>query len=138
MSTLLRLILAVVVVVAVGVLLLGYWGGSREADGDRPIGTTGIDTERAREIGAEAGERAATAAARARAELDEAGVTTRIKAKMALDELVQARDVEVSTEGTVVTLRGTVASNAERERAERLAQETSGVTAVNNQLLVRP
>ncbi len=104
---------------------------------DRPAATSGVETDRAREIGAEAGARIGEAGARASAELNDAALTTRIKAKMALDDLVKARDISVSTEGSTVTLRGTVQSRAERERAVQLARETSGINQVVDRLTVR-
>jgi hypothetical protein len=144
MRFLIRLLLVLVLVAAAGTLWSGYWSSDRfgtsrpGADRDRPAGTSGtVDTSRARERGAEIGERAAVAAARARAELDEAAITARIKAKMALDEIVKARAIDVTTTGQTVTLNGTVESPIERERAERLARETEGVTTVDNRLAVR-
>ena len=64
-------------------------------------------------------------------------VTSKIKAKMALDDLVKASNIDVDTEGSVVTLTGSVASKDEQRRAVRIATETSGVTKVVNHLKVR-
>jgi hyperosmotically inducible protein len=55
---------------------------------------------------------------------------------MALDDLVRARGIDIDTVDGVVTLRGTVSSEQERQRAVRLATETAGVTSVNDQLRV--
>jgi hyperosmotically inducible periplasmic protein len=149
MRTLVRFVLVLVLVVGVAALLLGYWAGSSAGRGtttqpsavdDRPpeTGTTGTsDRNRAREIGAEAGARIGEAGARAGEELNEAAITARIKAKMALDETVKARDINVTTNGSTVTLRGAVQSTAERERAGQLARETQGITTVVNELTVR-
>lgn len=57
-------------------------------------------------------------------------MTLKIKSKMALDDLVKARTINVDTTGSVVALSGTVESNQERERAVRLARETAGVPNV--------
>ena len=136
---LLKFALLVVIVVALGAFFLGY----RWADGDgvsleRPVGTTGpaIDTTRAREAGAELGERVAVGASAAERAAAAATLTSKIKAKMALDDAVSATNIDVDTEGTVVTLSGRVGSQAERERALRLARETEGVTSVVDQLTV--
>ncbi len=144
MRSLMRLMLVLILVVAGGALWFGYWSIDRTGitrpgtESDRPAGTSGtVDTTRARERGAEIGERVAVAAGRARAELDEVAITGRITAKMALDDLVKARSINVTTTGNTVTLTGTVESAAERERAERLARETEGVTTVDNRLTVR-
>jgi osmotically-inducible protein OsmY len=66
-----------------------------------------------------------------------AALTSKIKAKMALDEVVKASDIDVDTEGSVVTLTGDVGSADERRRAVRIATETAGVTKVVNHLNVR-
>src|SRR5437870_11405103 len=85
-----------------------------------------IDTEKARERGAELGEKAAEATAKIQDTVGEAAITTKIKAKMALDDSVKARSIDVSTNGSEVTLGGTVRSAAERQRAVTLARETAG------------
>jgi hyperosmotically inducible protein len=66
--------------------------------------------------------------------LDEASLTAKIKAKMALDDSVKARAIDVTTSGTTVTLGGHVSSAAEHERAVALARETAGVSAVVDHL----
>ena len=141
MRTIVRLVFAMILIVGVGALILGYWAGSSGRAGvpDRPTGTSGqFETDRAREIGAEAGARIGEAGARAKAGLDEAGITARIKAKMALDDFVKARAIDVTTSGSTVTLTGSVGSAEERVRAERLARETDGVTQVVNRLTIGP
>ena len=139
MRALLRAFLVVVAVVAVAFLLLGYWGGSRAGRHEPAVGTSGqIDVQRARERGAELGEKAAVAGRKMEDAVSEAALTTKIKAKMALDDSVKARAIDVTTNGSTVTLSGTVGSNAERERAVTLARETAGVTRVIDTLQVRP
>jgi osmotically-inducible protein OsmY len=139
MRALLRAFLVVLAVVAVAFLLLGYWGGSRAGRHEPAVGTSGqIDVQRARERGAELGEKAAVAGRKMEDAVGEAALTTKIKAKMALDDSVKARAIDVTTNGSTVTLSGTVGSNAERERAVTLARETAGVTRVIDTLQVRP
>jgi hyperosmotically inducible protein len=84
----------------------------------------------ARETSAEVKERAS-------AGVHAAALTSKIKAKMALDDVVQASDIDVDTDGSVVTLTGDVRSADERRRAVRIATETAGVTRVVNHLNVR-
>ena len=71
---------------------------------------------------------------RAESALNDGALTAKIKSKMALDDLVQARSIDVTTDAGVVTLRGTVRSTAEHDRAVQLAKETSGVTRVVDHL----
>jgi osmotically-inducible protein OsmY len=77
------------------------------------------------------------AAAKLEQAVDAGSVTAKIKSKMALDDMVKARTINVDTTGSVVTLTGTVGSNQERERAVRLARETVGVTNVVDKLQVK-
>jgi hypothetical protein len=147
-GALLRTVVILVVLVAAGAFLLGYWGrwGVRPHDEPRDAaGTSGtpapappqIDRERAREVGAKVGERTAVAAEQARRVLTDGSVTAKIKAKMALDDSVKALNIDVDTTGTTVTLNGVVDSEAQRQRALQLARETAGVTQVVDRLRVR-
>ena len=140
---LLRLVLLVIVVVGIATFFFGYrWGtdGPGSADiADRPAPTTGegpIDTTRAREAGAEVGEKFAEGANEAQRAAANATLTAKIKAKMALDDSVKAADIDVDTAGSVVTLSGRVAGESERAKAVQLARDTDGVTSVVDRLVV--
>ena len=136
---LIRLILVFVILVAVGTFMLGWWGPGRPQRSNVPTatGTAGhIDLDRARAAGAHVAARTAEAANEASAVLSDAALTAKIKSKMALDDTVKASSINVSTEGHVVTLRGTVGSAAEHERAVQLARETAGVSQVVDHLSV--
>ena len=64
------------------------------------VGTSGgIDIQKAREQGAELGEKAAAATAKVEQTVEEAAITTKIKAKMALDDSVKARAIDVTKFG---------------------------------------
>jgi hypothetical protein len=138
-GSLLRALVLIVVLVGGAAFLLGWWGGGglRPGDTSRPVGTTGIDTQKARDVGAKVGERTAVAADSARRALNDGSVTAKIKAKMALDDTVKALDVRVNTDGTRVTVSGTVDTSAQRDRVLQLARETDGVATVVDQLQVR-
>ena len=141
-----RLALVVVLVVAGAFLYLGYWAGHRTAEpsaatttpaSSPATGTSGtIDTAKARERGAEIGEKTAVAASKVKDSMVEASISAKIKTKMALDDMVKARTIDVSTNGTVVTLSGHVGSSGEHDRAVALARETAGVTSVVDRLTV--
>jgi hypothetical protein len=137
---LVRLVIILVVVVAAAAFLLGWWGNRRVGDVDRPttaVGTSGVNPDRAREVGAEVGERTAAAANEARRAIGDGQITAKIKAKMALDDTVKALDVNVDTNGTTVTVTGQVGSAAQRERVLQLARETQGVKEVVDHLRIR-
>ena len=71
--------------------------------------------------------------------LDDAALLAKVKAKLASDVgLATLSKVNVDTHGSVVTLRGTVASDAQRQEAQRTAAHVSGVTSVVNELKVGP
>ena len=143
LGALVRAVLLIVVLVAVGGFLLGWWGSRSAMDGDdRPVATTGseepkVDTQKAREVGAEVGEKTAAAAEQARRALVDGSLTAKIKAKMALDDSVKALDIDVDTQGSTVTLSGVVATESQHQRALQLARETDGVTQVVDRLRVR-
>ncbi|HEX9369290.1 MAG TPA: BON domain-containing protein [Vicinamibacterales bacterium] len=135
---LLKLLIVLVILVAVGTFFLGWWGGERLIGTNRPaatIGTTGrIDTEKAREIGAEVAARTVEAANKAGEVLSDSALTAKIKSKMALDDSVKARSIDVTTANHIVTLKGVVRSVAEHDRAVQLAKETAGVERVVDRL----
>jgi osmotically-inducible protein OsmY len=132
------MVILLVVLVAGGAFLLGYWGGGvRNANAPGTVGTTGVNTEKAREVGAQVAEKTAVAANQARRALNEGAITAKIKAKMALDDSVKALDIDVDTVGTTVTVSGVVKSETQRQRALALARETEGVKQVIDQLQVQ-
>jgi hyperosmotically inducible protein len=65
-------------------------------------------------------------------------ITAELKAKITDDELLDNTDVSVETENGAVTLTGTVHSEAQKQRAEELAKNTTGVATVNDQLVIEP
>jgi hypothetical protein len=142
--TLLRVVLLVIIVAAAAAFFFGYRiANIGEPEPAETVGTAGstpgstVDVSDARETGADIGAKVAEGANEAQRFASEAAVTAKIKSKMALDDNIQAARIDVDTNGTVVTLRGTVNSADERERALRLARETEGVTSVVDQLTVQ-
>ena len=140
MRTIIRALFVLVLVAVVCVVMLNYWpaGWSLERARTSPgAGTTGtINTEKARERAAELGEKAAVATQKIQETVSEAGLTTKIKAKMALDDTLKSRTIDVSTEGSTVTVAGTVPSVAAHDRAIALARETAGISVVIDQLKI--
>jgi|SRR5947209_15377846 len=117
-----------------------YWRYPRANPSSGSVGTTGTGTasvEKARQAGAEVGEKVGVAAAKVGQAVDDATLTSKIKAKMVLDDSIKARAIDVTTNGSVVTLTGTVGSQAEHDRAVALARETAGVTKVVDRLVIQ-
>src|SRR5262249_51859122 len=122
---LLKVVLIVIVIVGAVAFFLGRRSSNTGILPDSPVHASGpVDTDKARDAGAKIGETTANAVNKAEDALKNAGVTAKIKSKMALDDLVKARNIEVDTNGSVVTLTGSVGSEGERRRAVELAKET--------------
>jgi hyperosmotically inducible protein len=69
---------------------------------------------------------------------EDARITTQVKARLAADPLVSASAIDVDTSRGVVSLKGSVASEQERQRAIQLTQGVAGVQEINvRNLLVR-
>jgi osmotically-inducible protein OsmY len=131
----LSLIIVLIAFVAYSYLSGTEWLRVPRAERTSAAGTSG-SVETARERGAEVGEKVAIAAAKVKESAGEAALTSKIKAKMVLDDHVAARAIDVTTEGSVVTVSGTVRSVDEHDRAIRLARDTDGVTQVVDHLRV--
>ena len=70
--------------------------------------------------------------------VDDAGITTAVKAKMAEDKTVSATSISVETLNGVVQLSGFAKSGAEKAQAGNLARNTKNVREVRNNIVVRP
>src|SRR3954465_1957786 len=70
--------------------------------------------------------------------VDDASITTAVKAKFVEDKTVDAGAIKVETLNGTVALSGFAKSPAEKAAAERIARNTKGVREVRNNLTVRP
>lgn len=70
--------------------------------------------------------------------VDDAGITTAVKAKLIEDKSVAASSISVETLNGTVMLSGFAKSGTERSTAESLARTVKGVKDVKNQIVVRP
>ena len=66
--------------------------------------------------------------------VDNAALTTKVKAALLADELVKGTQINVDSNNGVVTLSGAVDSPAHMQKAEQIAKGVSGVTRVQNNL----
>jgi hyperosmotically inducible periplasmic protein len=71
-------------------------------------------------------------------QVDDATLTTKVKTKLAGDAETSAIKIGVTTVKGVVTLSGVVPTEREKSKAERIAQETEGVTQVVNNITIDP
>ncbi|MCI0336502.1 MAG: BON domain-containing protein [Acidobacteria bacterium] len=98
----------------------------------REISRADYTEEKAREARAKAKERGETVGA----SLDDAWIHTKIVAKLIGNPDTPQRKINVDVNNNIVTLRGTVATAAEKAEAEQVAKSTEGVKRVVNQLRV--
>jgi len=135
-----RRMLLLTIIAVVGVFAYNYWSGNGWTLRP-PTNSTGVNVETARkrstDLATTAAKEGREAVTRIEGAVGEGTLTAKIKSKMALDDHVKARTISVDTVGSVVTLTGIVDSNAERDRAVRLAAETDGVTKVVDKLEVK-
>jgi osmotically-inducible protein OsmY len=67
----------------------------------------------------------------------DAGLETKVKAKLAADSTVKAHRIEVEARDHVVTLTGSVNAQVEKDQALTLARDTKGVQRVVDMISVR-
>lgn len=82
----------------------------------------------------EAKTEASQATAKTSAALDDAAITTKVKAALLADDQVKGTQINVDTSGGTVKLTGTVDSPAQVQRALEVAKGVSGVQKVENNL----
>ena len=70
--------------------------------------------------------------------VDDAGITTRVKAKFVENKDVAAAAIKVETLNSTVQLSGFAKNATEKSMAESIARNTSGVKDVRNDIVIRP
>jgi osmotically-inducible protein OsmY len=65
------------------------------------------------------------------------GITTAVKAKLAVDETVRGNTIEITTQNGVVTLTGNIDSPEAKARALSIAKSTKGVVEVKDMIAVK-
>ena len=78
------------------------------------------------------------AGATATREVTDSWLTFQTKLALFADERVRSGDVHVTTQGSVITLHGKVASATEQQAAEEIARAIEGARDVSNRLMVVP
>jgi osmotically-inducible protein OsmY len=109
---------------AIFAIALGMFGvGCQPADETRDTTSPGIDTP------GDDPDRSVTG---------DAATTGMIRSALLADTEVGALDINVDTLGDVVYLKGSVESEAQKDRAEEIAGEHAGDRTVRNELTVDP
>ena len=70
--------------------------------------------------------------------VDDAAITTSIKAKFIDDKIVSASSISVETLNGTVQLSGFAKNTAEKSKAEQIARNTKNVKSVHNDIVLRP
>jgi hypothetical protein len=146
MGHLIRTLLVLAIALLVAAYFLGYLPETESVFRAAPTSKApssedveaprGASRPRPAPSGDELKDRAARAAQRVDETLADAALTTKITAKIGLDDTVKPADVHVHTKDGVVTLSGTVSSAAKQERVMQLARETAGVKSVVNEIKI--
>ncbi len=69
-------------------------------------------------------------------QVNDAALTTKVKAKLAADPEINPFKIDVDTDNGMVTLRGRVDEEGDRTEAVKLARQTSGVRGVHDEIQV--
>jgi len=70
--------------------------------------------------------------------VNDATITTKVKAEFAKEKGVSATHIKVDTDHGVVKLSGDAKSQEEADKAAAIAQGTKGVVSVDNEIQVNP
>ena len=70
--------------------------------------------------------------------VDDASITASVRTEIVKDPDLSNLQISVDTKGGVVTLEGKTTSEAARTKAVQIARAVTGVTDVNNRLIVEP
>jgi osmotically-inducible protein OsmY len=70
--------------------------------------------------------------------VDDAAITTAVKAKFVDDKIVSAGSISVETLNGIVQLSGFAKTADEKNQAEQIARASKNVRSVRNDIVVRP
>lgn len=66
-----------------------------------------------------------------------AALAAKVKSALATRKGLNGADINIDARGSTVTLKGDVNTREQADLAEQVARQTDGVSAVNNQLMLR-
>jgi osmotically-inducible protein OsmY len=135
---LIRRLLVLTIVGITGLAGYAYWSGNplplRKKAAELGAGAA---KREASKLASRAADTASDTAGKLGDTMSDVALTAKIKSKMALDDHVKARTIDVHTSGGVATVSGVVASKDERKHALQLARDTNGITRVVDKLEIR-
>ncbi len=119
-------------------LTVGLGGCEKPGAGERAGRAVDQTVDEAGKKIAGTADKAEAEAAKARVAVDDAAVTTRIKAAFLAESGLNTLQISVDTVQGVVTLNGAVATQAQSDLAGAMATGVAGVRKVTNHLAVGP
>jgi hyperosmotically inducible periplasmic protein len=118
-------------------LALGACGERETAMEQRADTATSEARQEAREETSQAGSTIMGAGQQTATAIDDAQIVTKVKSKLAADDEIKALSIDVDSKDGMVTLTGTVPSDAAKDRAADIVKNTEDVKGVDNQLNVQ-
>ena len=96
------------------------------------------DEDKTKEGAAKVGDKTLGGVNKASDGIGDAAIVSRVKSRFVGEDLLKGSDIKVESDQHVVTLRGTVASDAGRARAIEIANGIDSVQHVINELTIGP
>ncbi len=112
--------------------------GPAETAGKKLDQTANDAVKKIGEAADKVGEKMGEQSAKAGVAIDDAEITTKVKAAILAEHGLRTLQISVDTVKGVVTLTGSVESQASSDMAKALAGAVSGVGRVDNRLVVKP
>jgi osmotically-inducible protein OsmY len=125
-------------------LLLVVWlaacdqPGPAETAGKKLDQTANDTVKKIDEAADKIGEKMGEQSTKAGVAINDAGITTKVKAAIFAEHGLRTLQISVDTVNGVVTLSGSVDTQSSSDMAKALAGAVSGVTKVDNKLVVKP
>jgi len=111
--------------------------GPAESAGKKIDSTADAAGKKITETVEKVGDKINTQAEKTGVAIDDAEITTKVKAAIFAESGLKTLQISVDTIKGVVTLSGSVDSQANSDRAKALASAVAGVTSVDNRLMTR-
>ena len=105
--------------------------------GDKAKELAGETADKTKEIAGAVGSKTKDVVLTTGEAITDGWITTKVSAKFVDEKLLKGSSINVDTKDHVVTLKGTVGSDAAKARAVEIARNTEGVVRVVNQLVVK-
>lgn len=131
------LLIGAVFAAALALAACGNKGNGNNANGNTTANDAQTTSQQAQNTGQQMQNQAGNAAHNAKVGASDTAITAAVKSKLLANSSTSGMDIHVETNHGVVTLSGTVRSDAEKNLAERIARNTDGVTDVTNNLKVQ-